>query len=136
MSVVTKIIINFVKIKPLIDPFQQCYKNKYRWFAAYYLICRQVLIIIVIVGNRNYCNMLYYLQTACLIIAMIHGYIEQSSEWSGWTDFSFSYKFSTFSSFLQSVSSGLKVAFVIFPLLLFCFTVIRNILGHCYKGNN
>ena len=65
-----------MKIKPLIDPFQQCYKNKYRWFAAYYLICRQVLIIIVIVGNRDYYNMLYYLQTTCLIIAMIHGYIQ------------------------------------------------------------
>ena len=36
--------VNFVRIKPLMDPFQQCYKNKYRWFAAYYLICRQVLI--------------------------------------------------------------------------------------------
>ena len=67
---------NFVKIKPLIDPFQQCYKDKYRWFASYYLICRQVLILIPYIGNRNYYNMLYYLQTACIIIAMIHGYMQ------------------------------------------------------------
>ena len=35
--------INFVRIKPLLDQFQGCYKDKYRWFAAYYLICRQVI---------------------------------------------------------------------------------------------
>ena len=135
--------INFVKIKPLIDPFQQCYKNKYRWFAAYYLICRQVLIIIVIVGNRNYYNMLYYLQTACLIIAMIHGYIQpyKSNLLNGLDGvilliLVLVVNLSTFPSFSQSVSSGLTVAFVILPLLLFCFTVIRNILGRCYKGNN
>ena len=34
--------INFIKIKPLLDQFQGCYKDKYRCFAAYYLICRQV----------------------------------------------------------------------------------------------
>ena len=30
---------NLVRIKPLLDQFQGCYKDKYRWFAAYYLIC-------------------------------------------------------------------------------------------------
>ena len=35
--------INFIRIKPLLDQFQGCYKDKYRWFAAYYLICRQVI---------------------------------------------------------------------------------------------
>ena len=42
----------------------------------------------------------------------------------------------TFPSFSQSVSSRLSVTLVILPLLLFCFTVIRNILGCCYKGNS
>ena len=32
--------VNFVKIKPLLDQFQYCYKDKkYRCFAAYYMIC-------------------------------------------------------------------------------------------------
>ena len=51
--------VNLVRIKPLLDQFQGCYKDKYRWFAAYYLICRQVIILIVYVGNGNYYYMLY-----------------------------------------------------------------------------
>ena len=135
--------VNFVRIKPLMDPFQRCYKNEYRWFAAYYLICRQVLILIVIVGNRDYYNMLYYLQTACLIIAMIHAYIQpyESSRLNGLDTvilliLVLVVNVNTFPSFSHSVSSGLSVTLVILPLLLFCFTVIRNILGHFYKGNN
>ena len=35
--------INFIKIKPLLDQFQGCYKDKFRWFAAYYMICRLII---------------------------------------------------------------------------------------------
>ena len=38
--------INFIRIKPLLDQFQGCYKDKYRCFAAYYLICRQVIFLL------------------------------------------------------------------------------------------
>ena len=31
--------INFVKIKPLLDQFQCCYRDKYRCFASFYMIC-------------------------------------------------------------------------------------------------
>ena len=64
--------INFIKIKPLLDQFQGCYKDKYRWFAAYYLICRQVIFLIVYTFSSNNHHMLAYLQTACVIMAMIH----------------------------------------------------------------
>ena len=40
--------INFTRIKPLLDQFQGCFKNKYRWFAAYYMICRLIILMIVI----------------------------------------------------------------------------------------
>ena len=63
--------INFIRIKPLLDQLQGCYKDEYCWFAAYYLICRQVLFLIVYIFNSNYSNMLFYLQTACIVIAMI-----------------------------------------------------------------
>ena len=66
--------VNFIKIKPLIDQFQECYKDQYHWFAAYYLICRQVIIAIVYISNFN--NGLYYLQTACIIIVTIHIWIK------------------------------------------------------------
>ena len=35
--------INFTSIKHITDQLKGCYKEKYRWFASYYLICRQVL---------------------------------------------------------------------------------------------
>ena len=38
-----------IRVKPLLDQFQLCYKNKYCWFAIYYLISRQVIILIVYV---------------------------------------------------------------------------------------
>ena len=64
--------INFIKFKPILDQFQGCYKDKYRWFAGYYLICRQVIMLTVFIWNNNYYNMLFYLQTTCIIIATIH----------------------------------------------------------------
>ena len=66
--------INFIKIKPLLDQFQECYKDQYRWFAAYYLICRQVIIATVYVSSFN--NSLYYVQTVSIIIVSIHVWIK------------------------------------------------------------
>jgi len=35
-------------MKPLLDQFQGCYKDRYRYFAAYYMICRLAIIVIII----------------------------------------------------------------------------------------
>ena len=135
--------VNFVRIKPLMDPFQHCYKDKYRWFGAYYLICRQVLILIVYVGNRNYYNMLYYLQTACIVIAMIHGYVQpyKSHLLNGLDGLILLIvvlvvNLNTFPSFSLSVSSDLSVVLVILPFLLFCLTAITKFVSHYYKRKN
>ena len=66
--------INFIKIKPLLDQYQQCYKDQYHWFAACYLVYRQVIIAIIYISNFS--NALYYLQTACIIIVSIHIWIQ------------------------------------------------------------
>ena len=63
---------NFVKIKPLLDQFQGCYKDNYRCFAGYYMICRLVIIIIVIANSSNEFIASYVLITASAIIALIH----------------------------------------------------------------
>ena len=68
--------INFIRIKPLLDQFQGCYKDKYRCFAAYYLICRQVILLIIYSLNYNYYDTLFYLQVACVVIALIHIWIQ------------------------------------------------------------
>ena len=38
--------INFTSIKPIMDQLKGCYKEEYRWFAAYYLLCRQLLYVV------------------------------------------------------------------------------------------
>ena len=64
--------INFIKIKPLLDQFQGCYKDKFRWFAAYYMICRLVIITINIVFTSNDFTGQYLLITVCAAIVLIH----------------------------------------------------------------
>ena len=67
-----KIII--MKLKPILNQFQDSYKDKYQWFAGYYLLCRLVIILIAYFGNSDYNNMVYYIQTACVIIIMNHAF--------------------------------------------------------------
>ena len=45
--------INFIKIKPLLDQFQGCYKDKFCCFAAYYMICRLIIVTIIIANSSN-----------------------------------------------------------------------------------
>ena len=64
--------VNFIKIKPLLDQFQGGYKDKYRYFAAYYLICRIVIIALVIAGNSDDLTTHYILIATCAVIALVH----------------------------------------------------------------
>ena len=126
--------INFVKIKPLLDQFQGCYKDKYRWFAAYYLICRQVIIVIVYGINQNYYRMLYFLQTACLIIAMIHIWARpyENDFLNTWDAIILLVavlivNLNTF-TFLSSATTELAVILVLFPLFLCFLVAIRKLI--------
>jgi len=129
-----------IKVMPLLDHFQSCFKLKYRWFAAYYLICRQVIMLIVFVGNINYYNMLFYLQTACIIIAMIHIGIQP------YQDDSLNaldglillimvlvVNLNTF-PFLQSITAEISIILISLPLILLCFMIIRNKIYVCVQN--
>ena len=71
-----------IDMKPIFDQFQECYKDKcderfpsshnYRWFAAVYLICRQVILIIVVIDFSNFYVELYLLTIVCLVTAILH----------------------------------------------------------------
>ena len=125
---------NFVRIMPLLDQFQSCYKDYYRWFAAYYLICRQVIIIIVYFGNIDYYEMLYYLQTACVVIAMFHMWIQPYID-------NFLNAFdgvvlltlilvvnaNTF-TFLSSATSAIIIILVLLPLIVFCVAISKKLI--------
>ena len=63
--------INFIKLKPILDQFQACYKDRLRWFACYYMVCRQVILNIVVTGYDNFAP-LKWLFITFLIINLIH----------------------------------------------------------------
>ena len=64
--------INFVKIKPLLDQFQASYKDEYRYFAAYYMTCRIVIITVVIIRGSDDLTIQYVLTSVCTLMALIH----------------------------------------------------------------
>ena len=64
--------INFIRIKPLLDQFQGCYKDKYRCFAAYYMICRLTIITIILINSFNDSLFQYLLITVCMVTAILH----------------------------------------------------------------
>ena len=64
--------INFIKIKPILDQFQGCYKDRFRCFAGYYMICRLAIITIVISNPSNDFVTNYMLIVTCGIIALMH----------------------------------------------------------------
>ena len=66
--------VNFTRIKPLLDQFQGCYKNKYRCFAAYYMICKLVIILIIVVNppiNSLYQFLLIFSSTVLAFIPVM-----------------------------------------------------------------
>ena len=64
--------INFIKIKPFLDQFQGCYKDKFRYFASYYMIFRLIMLAIVIINPTNIFITLYSLLVSCSLLTFIH----------------------------------------------------------------
>ena len=62
----------FNYFRRFLDQFQGSYKDKHQWFAANYLLCRLVIMLIAYFGNSDSSNLVYYTQTACVIIVMNH----------------------------------------------------------------
>jgi len=71
---VSKLNLNLTRVKPILDQLQGCYKDKYRWFATYYLICRQVIYICDLVPDFLTSSTVYSItpkHTLFLIISSI-----------------------------------------------------------------
>ena len=64
--------INFIKIKPLLDQFQGCYKDRFRYFASYFLLFRLMILGILAINQPNSFITLYSLQVICIIMILIH----------------------------------------------------------------
>lgn len=71
---------NFVKILPLLDQFQQCYHLKYRSVAAFYMICRLLIFLIISLDTVPFSTRFLLLQVLCFIIAVIHAWLQPYKE--------------------------------------------------------
>ena len=141
--------INFIKIKPLLDQFQGCYKDKYRCFAAYYMICRLVIITIIIANSSNNFVFQYLLVMACVVMALIHQVLKPYSN-SLLNDFDgtllhFLVLVSVlplvdfFDNFDTNLLVGISYILIILPLMIFVTMSlminkekIKKLPGYCY----
>ena len=71
---------NFIRIVPLLDQFQQCFKTKYHSFAAFYMICRLLLFLILSMDMITYSTRFLILQMLCFVIAVIHAWAQPYKE--------------------------------------------------------
>ena len=143
--------INFVKVKPLLDQFQGCYKDKYRCFAAYYMICRLFIITIIIANSSNNFAFHYLLITANVITTLIHHLLKPYSN-SLLNDFdgtilhilvliSVLPLVEFFNNFDTSLLAGITYILIILPLLVFITMTIminkeniKRLPGYCYTN--
>ena len=141
--------INFVKVKPLLDQLQSCYKDKYRCFAAYYMTCRLVIVTIMIANSSNDFAFQYLLITLCVIIDLIHQLLKPYSN-SLLNNFdgtilhilvliSVLPLVEFFNNFDSNLFMGITFVLVILPLLIFITMSIminkeniKRLPGYCY----
>ncbi len=63
--------LNLTRIKPILDEFQACYKTEYRYFAGYYLACRQLIFLMSFI-NLGAFAYIYILQILSILILVFH----------------------------------------------------------------
>ena len=127
--------INFIKIKPLLDQFQGCYKDRYRYFASYFLIFRLMILGIVAINQPNSFITLYSLQTICIIMILIHVTVKPYN--NNHLNFFDSFMIlilvlvislqivERYHGFSPDAALGMAFVLVIFPLFVFLFIVMH-----------
>jgi len=132
-----------IKIKAFVEQLQGCYKYGYQWFSVYYLLCRQIIILIVYI-NSSYDTALYCLQTFCVITVAIHVWVQPYKSTSlNVTDGIILLKMvlvvnlNTF-SFSRSSIIVISVILIIFPLSFAALAYMKNNLyafvKMCYQS--
>ena len=78
---------NLNKIKPFLDEFQGCYKDKYRWMAGYYFLCRLVYFLILAIPGIGFIPLQYLIQIISFTILVIHMLLQPyQSSWLNFAD--------------------------------------------------
>ena len=66
---------NLTRIKPILDEYQACYRDKWRWIAGYYFLCRLIVFLTSIFDLGVYGNV-YVLQILFMFIFGFHAAIQ------------------------------------------------------------
>ena len=78
--------VNLVRIKPLLDEYQSCYKDNYRWFAGVYLLGRQIFFITSIWAFSMDVSMLLN-QIFCILVLVLHATLQPyRKKWLNYVD--------------------------------------------------
>ena len=64
--------INVSRIKPFLDEFQGCYKDKFRWMASFYFLCRIGYLVLFTWAGAGLKSTQYGVQFLSLIILLVH----------------------------------------------------------------
>ena len=96
-------------------------------------------ILIVYIFNSNYYNMLFYLQTACIVIALIHIWFQPyRDELLNALDgvmlliMVVIVNINTF-TFLHEVTTEISLILVMLPLFLYCTIAVKKIVHTCFE---
>ena len=129
---------NLNKIKPFLDEFQDCYKDKYRWMAGYYFLCRQLYLAVSISTTIGASSLQYTYQILTLIVLTFHSIImPYKSTWLNALDSFFlanlllialTYGL-TATTIYQSSSISIQSAII---GILILFPVVYAVLGFLY----
>lgn len=68
-----------IKYKPIFDEYQACYRDRYRWFAGYYLVARHLMALTTFVPITVATSTLLQ-QLLSFTILLIHAYIKPYQE--------------------------------------------------------
>ena len=126
--------INLSRIRPILDPFQGGYKDDYRFCAGFYLVCRQIIFLIVqFTTVSNHDKMNFVLLVICAAIAMLHAWVQPyvKDKLNSLDEVVLisavvivGINGSTFSS---DTLSKLIIGFVLFPLLSFALFILHSL---------
>ena len=78
---------NLNKIKPFLDEFQGCYKDKFRWMAGYYFFWRFIYFWALAVPVTNFVRLQYEIQLISFAVLVIHMLLQPyQSNWLNFAD--------------------------------------------------
>lgn len=75
--------VNLVKLRllPILDEFQACYRTKCRWFAGFYFLARQLMYFATLIPQHDLPQINMLLQVLNVAILLVHTIVQPYKQW-------------------------------------------------------